>query len=148
VHAKFGVGPRSIPDWLALVGDTADGYPGVPRWGAKSAATLLAEYSHLEAIPAAAADWRVQVRGAKALAASLIQHREDALLFRELATLRTDVPLAESLADLRWRGADDDAFAALAERWRDESLVDRALQVAQRARERSSISAPRSRALP
>jgi 5'-3' exonuclease len=145
VHAKFGVAPASIPDWLALVGDSADGYPGIPRWGAKSAATVLAEYSHLEAIPAAAADWRVAVRGAEALAANLAAHGEDALLFRQLATLRTDVPLTESLAALRWRGPDERALAALAEDWRDTSLVDRASEVAQRSRERGSLSAPRSR---
>ncbi len=132
VRAKFGVAPVSIPDWLALVGDSADGYPGVPRWGAKSAAAVLAEYSHLEAIPAAAADWRVVVRGAEALAANLAAHREDARLFRELATLRTDVPLAESLAGLRWGGPDERALVALAEEWRDTSLVDRASKVAQR----------------
>ena len=144
VHAKFGVAPGSIPDWLALVGDSADGYPGIPRWGAKSAAKVLAEYSHLDAIPAAAADWRIEVRGAEALAANLAAHREDALLFRELATLRTDVPLAESLAALRWRGPDDRALAALAEQWQDTSLVERASHVAQRSRERGLLSAPRS----
>ncbi len=145
VHVKFGVAPASIPDWLALVGDSADGYPGIPRWGAKSAATVLAEYAHLEAIPAAAADWRIEVRGADALAANLAAHHEDALLFRELATLRTDVPLTESLAALRWRGPDDAALAALAERWLDTSLIERASAVAQLSRERGALSAPRSR---
>jgi 5'-3' exonuclease len=148
VHAKFGVAPASIPDWLALVGDSADGYPGIPRWGAKSAATVLAEYSHLEAIPPAAADWRVTVRGAEALAANLAAHRVDALLFRRLATLRTDVPLAESPAALRWRGPDERALAALAEAWRDTSLVDRASEVARRSHEPGSVSAPRSPRLP
>jgi 5'-3' exonuclease len=145
VHAKFGVAPASIPDWLALVGDSADGYPGIPRWGAKSAATVLAMYSHLEAIPTAVADWRIEVRGADALAASLAAHREDALLFRELATLRTDVPLTESLPALRWRGPNERALAALAEQWRDTSLVDRASEVARRSLGRGSLSAPRSR---
>ena len=145
VHAKFGVAPASIPDWLALVGDSADGYPGIARWGAKSATTVLAEYAHLEAIPAAAADWRVAVRGADALAANLRAHGEDALLFRQLATLRTDVPLTESLAALRWRGPDERALAALAEEWRDASLVDRAAEIARRSRERRAISVPRSR---
>jgi len=145
VHAKFGVAPESIPDWLALVGDSADGYPGIPRWGAKSAATVLAEYSHIEAIPAAAADWRIDVRGADGLAANLVAHRDDALLFRKLATLRTDVPLTESLDALRWRGPDGGALAVLAEQWRDASLVDRASQVAQRSRERGSPSVLRSR---
>ncbi len=93
VVEKFGVYPKSIPDWLALVGDSADGYPGVPRWGAKSAAAVLGAYEKLEAIPADAAAWRVAVRGAPALAASLAAHRTDAFLFRQLATLRVDVPL-------------------------------------------------------
>ena len=145
VHEKFGVGPLSIPDWLALVGDSADGYPGIPRWGAKSAATVLREYSHLEAIPAAAVDWRVDVRGAEGLAASLAAHRDDAVLFRQLATLRTDVPLRESLAELRWSGAHTDALQALATEWRDESLVARASRVADRSLERAGLSAPRSR---
>jgi 5'-3' exonuclease len=107
VAQKFGVPPSSIPDYLALVGDSADGIPGVPRWGAKSAAAVLAEYRHLEHIPEHAADWSVKVRGAEALAQSLARHREASLLYRTLATLRTDVPLTESLAELRWRGPDD-----------------------------------------
>lgn len=112
VRAKFGVGPSSIPDLLALVGDPQDGIPGVPKWGSKSAATVLAAYRQLEAIPTAAADWRVGVRGADALAQSLAAHRAEARLYKLLATLRTDVPLRESLDDLRWRGpaAGLDAF--------------------------------------
>jgi len=145
VTQKFGVAPASIPDWLALVGDSADGYPGIARWGAKSAAAVLASYSHLEAIPAAAADWRVAVRGAATLAANLAEHGDDARLFRRLATLRIDVPLKESLAELRWRGPDEHALAELAEDWRDASLVDRASQVAERSRVRGALSAPRSR---
>jgi 5'-3' exonuclease len=113
VVAKFGVGPASIPDWLALVGDSADGYPGLPRWGAKSAAAVLARWLHVERIPDAAQDWAVAVRGAEALAASLRAGREDALLFRRLATLRADVPLPESLDDLRWRGPRQDELARL-----------------------------------
>ncbi len=104
VRAKFGVSPASIPDLLALVGDEQDGIPGVTRWGGKSAATVLAHYGHLEAIPVHARDWQVAVRGADALAVSLAEHRDDAFLYRRLATLRTDVPLAESLDDLQWRG--------------------------------------------
>jgi 5'-3' exonuclease len=127
------------------VGDSADGYPGIRRWGAKSASAVLAEYRHLEAIPATAADWRVEVRGAETLAATLAAHRDDALLFRRLATLRTDVPLRESFAALRWRGPDGTALAALAENWRDASLVDRVAHVAARARERGSLSPPRAR---
>ena len=104
VHAKFGVGPASIPDLLALVGDDQDGIPGVPRWGGKSAAVVLAHYGHLEQIPDDAAEWKVSVRGAEALAASLAEHRDEARLYKRLATLRTDVPLAESLDDLQWHG--------------------------------------------
>jgi len=105
VLEKFGVAPASIPDWLALVGDDADGIPGVPRWGARSAATVLAHYEHLEAIPDGETEWGVAVRGAAGLAQSLRQHRSEAALYRLLATLRTDVPLAEDPDDLRWRGA-------------------------------------------
>ncbi len=122
VEAKFGVPPESIPDWLALVGDSADGYPGVPRWGAKSAATVLAEYRTLERIPDDPADWAVVVRGAAALAENLHARRDEVELYRRLATLRTDVPLAESLDDLRWRGAEIDALRALG----FEDLADRA----------------------
>jgi 5'-3' exonuclease len=126
VVAKFGVGPRSIPDWLALVGDTADGFPGIPRWGEKSASAVLARHEHLEGIPASHEDWDVDVRGAAVLAANLVAQRDDALLFRRLATLRTDVPLTESVDDLRWSGPDERAFGALAERWRDDALLARA----------------------
>ena len=115
VRAKFGIAPASIPDWLALVGDDADGIPGVPKWGAQSASTVLAHYTHLEAIPPAAAEWRVKVRGADALAASLAAHRDDARLYKTLATLRTDVPLAETVDDLRWRGPGDDLRTLCAE---------------------------------
>ena len=132
VIEKFGVRPSSMPDWLALVGDSADGYPGIARWGAKSAATVLAVYERLEAIPADAADWRVAVRGAAALAASLASHRTEAVLFRQLATLRTDAPLAESLEELCWRGPDVAALAALADLWGDDALVERARRLAGR----------------
>jgi 5'-3' exonuclease len=108
VVAKFGVPPASIPDWLALVGDTADGFPGLPRWGAKSAATVLAHYGHLEAIPDDPADWEVAVRGAASLAAVLADGRDDALLFRTLATLVRDAPTSASVDDLEWRGPADD----------------------------------------
>jgi 5'-3' exonuclease len=133
VVAKFGVKPLSMPDWLALVGDSADGYPGIPRWGAKSAAAVLAFYEHLDAIPTDSADWRVKVRGAAALAAELAARPAEARLYRQLATLRTDVPLAEPLAALRWRGPDEHALRALAARCReDDSLVERAARVAAR----------------
>ncbi len=113
VIAKFGVPPASIPDYLALVGDTADGIPGVPRWGARSAATVLARWQHVEAIPDDEAAWDVKVRGAAGLAESLRGRRDDAVLYRRLATLRTDVPLDATLPTLRWRGADGAALAAL-----------------------------------
>ena len=106
VREKFGVLPDSIPDWLALVGDDADGYPGLARWGAKSAASLLAHYEHLEAIPDDPGQWAVPVRGAAALAESLRTGRDEVMLYRTLARLRTDAPLPESIADLEWRGAD------------------------------------------
>jgi 5'-3' exonuclease len=105
VVEKYGVPPASIPDWLALVGDSSDGYPGIARWGAKSAAAVLARYGHLEAIPDHERQWGLVVRGASTLATSLRAHREEAFLYRRLATLRTDVPLTETLDDLRWQGA-------------------------------------------
>ena len=113
VRAKFGVGPASIPDWLALVGDTADGIPGLPGFGERTASALLARYAHLEAIPDDAARWDVSVRGAAKLGETLRTRREDAHLYRTLATLRIDVPLAESLDDLRWRGERPAEMAAL-----------------------------------
>ena len=103
VIAKFGVPPESIPDYLALVGDSADGYPGLPGWGAKSTAAVLAKFGHLESIPAAARDWHVDVKGAGSLAGTLLRERENAFLFRTLATLRTDIPLFESVEELRPR---------------------------------------------
>jgi 5'-3' exonuclease len=105
VVARFGVPPSSIPDWLALVGDAADGFPGVPGWGEKSASAVLARYRTLEAIPDQPAGWHADVRNPDRLAAALREHRVEAALYRLLATLRTDVPLAERLADLEWRGA-------------------------------------------
>ena len=105
VLAKFGVRPASIPDWLALVGDTADGYPGLSGWGAKSASTVLSRYDHLEAIPDDPERWGLGSARALRLAETLRAHQEDALLYRRLATLRQDVPLLERIADLEWRGA-------------------------------------------
>jgi 5'-3' exonuclease len=105
VLAKFGVRPASIPDWLALVGDSADGYPGVSGWGAKSASTVLSRYDHLESIPEDSRQWGLGSARALRLAESLRVHQEDALLYRRLATLRQDVPLQERIADLEWRGA-------------------------------------------
>lgn len=104
VIEKFGVPPTSIPDYLALVGDAADGFPGVPRWGARSAARVLSRFRKLEAIPRDAATWGASVRGAAGLAASLRENWEDALLFRELATLRTDAEVFGEIDELRWKG--------------------------------------------
>jgi 5'-3' exonuclease len=115
VTAKHGVPPTSIPDWLALVGDDADGIPGLPKWGSKSAATLLTHYGTIDAIPDDAAAWAVPVRSAAALAEVLREHRNDARLYRTLATLRTDVPLAEHVDALRWRGPSADLAPLLAE---------------------------------
>jgi 5'-3' exonuclease len=105
VVARFGVGPASIPDWLALVGDTADGIPGIPGWGEKSAGAVLARYGTIDSVPDDSARWDVSVRGRERLAAALRGRREEAALYRRLATLRTDVPLAEGLHELEWRGA-------------------------------------------
>jgi 5'-3' exonuclease len=113
VAAKFGVPPSAIPDWLALVGDDADGIPGLPLWGAKSSATLLARYGRVESIPDDARWWDVPVRGAAELAAVLRERREDVSLYKTLATLRTDVALPEELPDLTWRGADREELHAL-----------------------------------
>jgi 5'-3' exonuclease len=110
VVEKFGIHPESIPDYLALMGDTADGVPGLPGWGAKSAATVLARYPRLELIPESAADWDLTVRGADKLATTLRENRELAFAYRELTTLRLDVPIEESLSDLEWRGVPRAAF--------------------------------------
>lgn len=104
VVSKFGVAPASIPDYLALVGDSADGFPGVPGWGAKSTATVLGRYHHLEHIPGLVRDWDVDVRGAKRLAKSLFANRADAYLFRDLATLRDSAVLFDDIDELEWRG--------------------------------------------
>ena len=121
---KYGVPPESIPDYLALVGDAADGIPGVPRWGAKSAATILREYRSLDAIPADPARWRVKLRGAKSLAQTLAARKQDAALYKRLATLRLDVPLTETLPDLRWRGARRKDYATLCAELGLERLAD------------------------
>ncbi len=113
VIERYGVPPASIPDYLALVGDSADGIPGVPRWGAKGTATVLSEYGQLEAIPKSHDEWTVSVRGARSLAANLAERRADAELYRTLATLRTDVPLVEELGDLRWSGVPRKDYVAL-----------------------------------
>ena len=116
VRERNGVAPASIPDWLALVGDTADGIPGVPGFGPKTAAALLSHYGTVNAIPADPTTWAVRVRGAARLADTLNAMREEASLYRRLAILVEDVPLTESLADLRWQGADRGAVKAVSAR--------------------------------
>jgi len=108
VIGKYGVAPVSIPDWLALVGDSADGIPGIPTWGAKSSAALLSKYRHIEAIPEDISEWDMTAGRARRLAENLAAHKEEADLFRQLTTLRTDVPLDESVADLEWLGAHEE----------------------------------------
>jgi 5'-3' exonuclease len=109
---KFGVTPASIPDYLALVGDSADGYPGLRGWGAKSSAAVLSKFVHLENIPADWREWHVNAAGASGLADTLFRERDRALLFRTLATLRTDIPLFDDVEELHWNGPTP-AFADL-----------------------------------
>jgi 5'-3' exonuclease len=129
VVEKFGVLPETIPDWLALVGDSADGFPGLPGWGAKSASTVLAHYIHYEAIPALAKDWDVDVRGAVKLATTLAEHGEEAKLFKLLATLRDDADVG-AVDDWRWTGPDP-TFEEWTERFRAAGLADRAHRLAE-----------------
>jgi 5'-3' exonuclease len=113
VRAKWGVAPASIPDWLALVGDAADGYPGLPGWGAKSAALVLARFGSIEAIPADSAAWELPVRAAGILAATLRDRLAEVLLYRTLARLRSDAPIPQTApAELRWAGAPRAAWQA------------------------------------
>ena len=125
VIEKFGVPPRSIPDWLGLVGDSADGIPGIPRWGEKAASSVLARFFRIEDIPDDPGRWGVNVRGAAALAQNLAARRKDALLYKQLATLRTDVPLSETLGDLEWKGARRDELLALCREIDDEDFLAR-----------------------
>ena len=129
VLKKFGVPPASIPDWLALTGDSADGFPGLPGWGAKSASTVLARYGHLEQIPKLALEWDVPVRGAMRLATTLGEQKEQAMLFRTLATLRTDTPIGVDVDRLRWTGPRAD-FATWANRLGAPALAERASALA------------------
>lgn len=115
VVEKFGIHPESIPDYLALVGDSADGVPGLAGWGAKSSSKVLAKFPRLELIPADPSDWGVEVRGAEKLATTLAEHQDEAYLYRELTTLRLDVPLEEDLSDLEWRGVPAERFGAFCE---------------------------------
>lgn len=123
VQEKFGVYPESIPDYLALVGDSADGIPGLSRWGAKSTAAVLKRYTHIEEIPHDVASWDIKVRGAASLAKVLQEQHEDALLYRQLATLRTDAPIEASVDALTWQGTKTDAWNAICERIGDTKLA-------------------------
>ncbi len=125
VREKFGVSPESIPDYLALVGDAADGIPGIARWGAKSASIVLAKLVHLENIPDDHEQWGIKVRGGATLAHNLSEQRDDAMLYRTLATLRTDAPIDGSLDDLRWKGPDRPALEALCVELGERTLLDR-----------------------
>lgn len=131
VRDKYGVLPPSIPDWLGLVGDSADGYPGLPGWGAKTTAAVLRRYEHLEAIPKRGERWDIHVSGAKRLAGVLVEHMEEALLFRDLATLRTDAEVG-TVDGMRWRGPTP-GLAAICERLNAEALLRRYEAVAVRA---------------
>jgi 5'-3' exonuclease len=134
VVAKFGVPPAAIPDYLALVGDAADGYPGLPGWGAKSTAAVLAKFGHIEAIPASARDWHVNVMNTSVLADVLEREKKQALLFRKLATLRTDITLFNDVDELRWKGptADFDAIGRLMDKAVIEKKVGTARAVDRR----------------
>jgi 5'-3' exonuclease len=129
VQQKFGVAPESIPDWLALVGDKADGFPGLPGWGARSAATVLARYRHLEDIPKQAARWDLSMRGTERLAATLVEQWERALLFRRLATLSADAPIGADVDALSWKGPRAE-FSDWARRCGAPALHERALKLA------------------
>ena len=111
VIEKYGVAPASIPDYLALVGDSADGIPGIPGWGAKSSAALLSKFRHIESIPDDTSNWDMTPGRARRLASNLADHRQEAELYRQLTTLRTDVPIIEDLSDLEWRGAREELTA-------------------------------------
>ena len=131
VVRKFGVRPQSIPDYLALVGDSADGYPGLSGWGPKSTATVLAKFGHLENIPSDADQWQADVANARNLAATLSREREWALLFRTLATLRTDIPLFEDVEQLRWNGPTPE-FDAISQQLDDARTSDHSSRKAAR----------------
>ncbi|HZW89160.1 MAG TPA: 5'-3' exonuclease H3TH domain-containing protein [Myxococcaceae bacterium] len=125
LRALRGIGPESIPDWLALVGDTADGIPGLPGFGEKGAAAVLAAFQHIEQIPADARAWPDSIRGRDTLARTLAEHRKEALLFRTLATLRTDAPIDTSLAALEHRGVPREPFELFARRVDSPGLLSR-----------------------
>jgi 5'-3' exonuclease len=131
IRAKFGVSPTSIPDYLALVGDSADGFPGLPGWGAKSAAAVLARFGTIEAVPAQGQDWHLDVRSARTLAATLAEQKDLALLFKELATLVTEPPVIAGVDGLRWEGPTG-AFADVCAALDAPDLLERAERLAAR----------------
>jgi len=133
VVAKFGVNPHSIPDYLAVVGDSADGFPGVAGWGQKAAAQTLSQYSHLKEIPKDWRQWHASIRKARLLSESLFSAWNDALLFRTLATLRLDVPVFDTVEDLRWQGPRS-SFAEYCQRMKSPDLLRRATAAASRSR--------------
>lgn len=128
VIAKFGVKPESIADYLAVVGDSADGYPGLPGWGAKAAASVLSLYPHFEDIPKDAAEWNLEIRNAAKLCETLIQSWDDAILFRTLARLRLDVPVFDHVEELRWKGPEK-SFEATCKRLRAGDIYQRATKL-------------------
>lgn len=138
VVEKFGVKPESIPDYLAVTGDTADGYPGIPGWGAKAASAVLSQYVHLEKIPKDWHDWHPSIRRARPLAEALFTAWHDAMLFRTLARLRLDVPVFDSIEDLRWKGPRSD-FEVVCERLRAGALYRR---IAERVASHSGTAMP------
>ena len=142
VIEKFGVPPSSIPDYLALVGDDADGYPGLEGWGEKSTASVLSIYKHLEAIPKKSENWKVQPRSAPRLAEVLQTNFKFALLFRDLATLRTKEPRISSPEEIRWKGPES-AFSMTCKRIDDEPLIDRVTKMASSHHAKSSIKGSR-----
>jgi 5'-3' exonuclease len=124
VRERYGIDPESIPDWLALVGDSADGYPGLAGWGKVATSTVLARYRHLEEIPVDASRWDVFVRGRQRLVDTLVENLQLVLLFRDLATLRADAPVLDGVESLRWSGPTPE-LPAIAERLRARRLVER-----------------------
>lgn len=126
VVAKFGVKPESIPDYLAVVGDSADGYPGIPGWGVKAAALVLSQYPHLESIPRDWQVWHPSIKRARGLSESLFTNWNDAQTFRTLATLRMDVPVFDTVEDLRWKGPQED-FAEICHQMKTPGVLKRAM---------------------
>ncbi len=136
VIEKFGVAPKSIPDYLALVGDTADGYPGLKGWGAKATASVLSQYPRLEDIPKDPINWNSNIRGAGKLATTLFDNWDDAVLYRTLATLRLDVPVFDSIDDLKWNGPKP-SFEAVCNRLKSEKLFLRAEAIFHKAQSKA-----------